>query len=105
MGIIGNMTCESSVLDLLGEKEELLDIILHLLSSEDTAILMQILRLLRSALWNIQMNLKSKWRINLRKSTFLREVVPFILKSSTNGKYYNKSCTFYYSILFIVLIF
>ncbi|XP_061931626.1 protein saal1 isoform X2 [Apis cerana] len=85
LGIIGNMTCESSVLDLLGEKEELLDIILHLLSSEDTAILMQILRLLRSALWNIQMNLKSKWRINLRKSTFLREVVPFILKSSTNG--------------------
>lgn len=84
LGIIGNMTCESSVLDLLGEKEELLDIILHLLSSEDTAILMQILRLLRSALWNIQINLKSKWRINLRKSTFLREVVPFILKSSTN---------------------
>lgn len=104
MGIIGNMTCESSVLDLLGEKEELLDIILHLLSSEDTAILVQILRLLRSALWNIQMNLKSKWRINLRKSTFLREVVPFILKSSTNGKYYNKSCISY-NILFIVLMF
>lgn len=104
MGIIGNMTCESSVLDLLGEKEELLDIILHLLSSEDTAILVQILRLLRSALWNIQMNLKSKWRINLKKSTFLREVVPFILKSSTNGEYYNKSCICY-SILFIVLIF
>lgn len=98
------MTCESSVLDLLGEKEELLDIILHLLSSEDTAILVQILRLLRSALWNIQMNLKSKWRINLRKSTFLREVVPFILKSSTNGKYYNKSCISY-NILFIVLMF
>lgn len=97
------MTCESSVLDLLGEKEELLDIILHLLSSEDTAILMQILRLLRSALWNIQINLKSKWRINLRKSTFLREVVPFILKSSTNGKYYKSYIS--YSILFIVLIF
>lgn len=97
------MTCESSVLDLLGEKEELLDIILHLLSSEDTAILMQILRLLRSALWNIQINLKSKWRINLRKSTFLREVVPFILKSSTNGKCYKSYIS--YSILFIVLIF
>ncbi|CAK9808184.1 Protein SAAL1 [Anthophora plagiata] len=84
LGIIGNMTCESSVLDLLGAKEELLETILRHLSSEDSATLVQILRLLRSALWNIQTNPESKWRVNLRNSTFLREVVPFILKSSTN---------------------
>ncbi|KAK9297992.1 hypothetical protein QLX08_008513 [Tetragonisca angustula] len=84
LGIIGNMTCEPSVLDVLGEKEELLETILRLLSSEDTATLVQILRLLRCALWNIQTNPESKWRANLRNSTFLREVVPFILKSSTN---------------------
>ncbi|XP_033347730.1 protein saal1 [Bombus vosnesenskii] len=84
LGIIGNMTCEPSVLDILGEKEELLETILRLLSSEDAATLVQILRLLRSALWNIQINPESKWRVNLRNSTFLREVVPFILKSSTN---------------------
>ncbi|XP_048261952.1 protein saal1 [Bombus affinis] len=84
LGIIGNMTCEPSVLDVLGEKEELLETILRLLSSEDAATLVQILRLLRSALWNIQINPESKWRVNLRNSTFLREVVPFILKSSTN---------------------
>lgn len=89
MGIIGNMTCEPSVLDILGEKEELLETILRLLSSEDAATLVQILRLLRSALWNIQINPESKWRVNLRNSTFLREVVPFILKSSTNGNYSN----------------
>ncbi|CAK9822412.1 Protein SAAL1 [Anthophora retusa] len=84
LGIIGNMTCEPSVLDLLGAKEELLETILRHLSSEDSATLVQILRLLRSALWNIQTNPESKWRVNLRNSTFLREVVPFILKSSTN---------------------
>ncbi|CAK9813956.1 Protein SAAL1 [Anthophora quadrimaculata] len=84
LGIIGNMTCEPLVLDLLGAKEELLETILRHLSSEDSATLVQILRLLRSALWNIQTNPESKWRVNLRNSTFLREVVPFILKSSTN---------------------
>ncbi|CAL7950903.1 unnamed protein product [Xylocopa violacea] len=84
LGIIGNMACVPSVLDVLGEKEELLETILRHLSSEDSATLVQILRLLRSALWNIQTNPDSKWRINLRNSTFLREVVPFILKSSTN---------------------
>ncbi|XP_071869019.1 protein SAAL1 [Bombus fervidus] len=94
LGIIGNMTCEPSVLDALGEKEELLETILRLLSSEDTATLVQILRLLRSALWNIQINPESKWRVNLRNSTFLREVVPFILKSSTNEELLIATTTF-----------
>nr|XP_012154024.1 PREDICTED: protein saal1 isoform X2 [Megachile rotundata] len=85
LGILGNMTCEPVVLELLGAHEELLETILRHLSSEDSATLVQILRLLRSALWNIQNNPESKWRVNLRNSTFLREVVPFILKSSTNG--------------------
>ncbi|XP_076667051.1 protein SAAL1 isoform X4 [Andrena cerasifolii] len=84
LGILGNITCEPVVLELLGTKEELLETILRHLSSEDTATLVQILRLLRSALWNIQNNPESKWRVNLRNSTYLREVVPFILKSSTN---------------------
>lgn len=84
LGILGNMTCEPVVLELLGAHEELLETILRHLSSEDSATLVQILRLLRSALWNIQNNPESKWRVNLRNSTFLREVVPFILKSSTN---------------------
>lgn len=91
LGILGNMTCEASVLDLLGAKEELLETILRHLSSEDTATLVQILRLLRSALWNIQTNPESKWKTNLKNSTFLREVVPFILKSSTNGEYFENS--------------
>ncbi|XP_076234690.1 protein SAAL1 [Calliopsis andreniformis] len=84
LGILGNMTCEQVVLELLGTKKELLETILRHLSSEDTATLVQILRLLRSALWSIQNNPESKWRVNLKNSTYLREVVPFILKSSTN---------------------
>lgn len=84
LGIIGNMTCEASVLDALEEKDELVETILRHLSSEDSATLVQILRLLRSALWNIQSNPCSNWRANLANSTILREVVPFILKSSTN---------------------
>ncbi|XP_033321339.1 uncharacterized protein LOC117217669 [Megalopta genalis] len=84
LGIIGNMTCEPSALDTLGTKEELLETILRHLFSEDSATLVQILRLLRSALWSIQNNSDSQWRVNLRNSTYLREVIPFILKSSTN---------------------
>ncbi|XP_076656677.1 protein SAAL1 [Halictus rubicundus] len=84
LGIIGNMTCEPSALDILGTKEELLETILRHLFSEDSATLVQILRLLRSALWSIQSNPDSQWRISLRNSTYLREVIPFILKSSTN---------------------
>lgn len=84
------MTCEQAVLELLGTKKELLETILRHLSSEDTATLVQILRLLRSALWNIQSNPDSRWRVNLKSSTYLREVVPFILKSSTNGEYFFK---------------
>lgn len=87
MGILGNMACEPIILELLGAHEELLETILRHLSSEDSATLVQILRLLRSALWNIQNNSESKWRVNLKNSTYLREVVPFILKSSTNGNY------------------
>ena len=84
LGILGNMACEPIILELLGAHEELLETILRHLSSEDSATLVQILRLLRSALWNIQNNPESKWRVNLKNSTYLREVVPFILKSSTN---------------------
>ncbi|XP_053986428.1 protein SAAL1 [Hylaeus anthracinus] len=84
LGIIGNMTCEPVVLEILGSNDELLETILHHLFSEDSATLVQILRLLRSALWNIQTDPESKWRVNLRNSTYLKEVVPFILKSSTN---------------------
>lgn len=84
LGIIGNMTCDSSVLDALAENEKLVEIILRYLSFEDSATLVQVLRLLRSALWSIQTNLESKWRDHLRNSTILREMVPFILKSSTN---------------------
>ncbi|XP_029042825.2 uncharacterized protein LOC114876018 isoform X2 [Osmia bicornis bicornis] len=84
LGILGNMACEPIILELLGAHEELLETILRHLPSEDSATLVQILRLLRSALWNIQNNPESKWRVNLKNSTYLREVVPFILKSSTN---------------------
>lgn len=84
LGIIGNMTCEPAVLEILGTKEDLLETILRHLFSEDSGTLVQILRLLRSALWNIQNDPESMWRVNLRNSTYLREVVPFILKSSTN---------------------
>ncbi|XP_017883520.1 uncharacterized protein LOC108627018 isoform X2 [Ceratina calcarata] len=84
LGITGNMTCDPLILDALAENEKFVELILRYLSFEDSATLVQVLRLLRSALWSIQTNPESKWRDHLRNSTILREIIPFILKSSTN---------------------
>ncbi|XP_043255026.1 protein SAAL1 [Colletes gigas] len=83
-GIIGNMSCEPVVLEILGTKEELLETISRQNFLEDSGVWVQILRLFRSALWNIQTNPESRWRVNLRNSTYLKDLIPFILKSSTN---------------------
>ncbi|KZC06479.1 Protein SAAL1 [Dufourea novaeangliae] len=65
LGIIGNMTCEQSALEILGTKDALLETILRHLFSEDTPTLVQILRLLQELLIATTSFLRSSAEIDL----------------------------------------
>ena len=94
------MCCESSVLEALETKKELISIILGLLPSDDSQTLVQVLRILQTAAWYIQRNSTSVWLSNLKECEFLGEVLTFILNSSIKGDY-----QFYYKILKYFIIF
>lgn len=80
------MCCQETALEAVGNNQELTSAILNLLTSDDPESLIQILRLLQAAVWNISKNNESMWLVNLRECEFFGHTVIFMLKNSTNGK-------------------
>lgn len=85
MGIIGNLCCEKKSLDELVQREELVTIILSLLSSDDKETLIQIFRILQAAIWDVSKNSQSLWLKKISDFEMFGEATCFILKSSTSG--------------------
>ncbi|XP_015112886.1 protein saal1 [Diachasma alloeum] len=85
VGITGNLCCQSDILSRVAENSELVDSLLSILLSNDTETLIQVLRILQAAVWNLQSeNWSSKWLESLKQCKFLGDSLIFILKSSTN---------------------
>ncbi|KAG7206642.1 hypothetical protein KM043_000320 [Ampulex compressa] len=89
VGIIGNMCCQRDVVETLGKNKEFCSTLLSFLSSDDTETLIQILRLLQAAIWEIQRNTESVWSTILKECTYLDAALSFILQSSTNDALLN----------------
>ncbi|XP_066603346.1 protein SAAL1 [Prorops nasuta] len=98
VGIIGNMCCQESAIEKIGNEKELVTLILNLLSTDDTEILIQVLRFLQAAVWDIQKNSKSVWIDNLKQCEILEQVLVFVLKSSTNDDLLGTTITLLHSI-------
>lgn len=82
------MSCQTSILESMGNNKQLVKIIWNNLLSDDTESLLQIFRLLQAVVWNIQRNPESQWIKNIKECNFFSDVVIFVLNSSTNSKYY-----------------
>lgn len=70
----------------IANMDDLIETILILLTSSDTETLIQVLRILQAAMWDIQRNNSSKWMDTLVQCKFLGQSLTFILESSTNGE-------------------
>lgn len=79
------MCCDKKFLEVLGKTDELVDMILSLISSDDKETLIQVLRVLQAIIWNIQVNPQSLWLKKIEECKILGEAITFILKSSTSG--------------------
>lgn len=80
------MCCEAKSLEKLGTADELVSLILSLVSSDDVELLIQVLRILHAIMWDIQKNnAESLWLKKIREFEVLGEEITFILKSSTSG--------------------
>ncbi|XP_046486602.1 protein saal1 isoform X3 [Neodiprion pinetum] len=88
MGILGNMCCQSNVIQTVAERQELVSLLFNLLSTDDPETLIQLLRLLRVAVWDIQLQERrdviSPWLEHLKNYEVLGSSLVFILNSSTN---------------------
>lgn len=82
------MSCQTSILESMGNNKQLVKTIWRNLLSDDTESLLQIFRLLQAMVWDIQRNPESQWVKNIKECDFFSDVVIFVLNSSTNSKYY-----------------
>ncbi|KAL2717240.1 protein SAAL1 [Vespula squamosa] len=85
LGIIGNMSCQTSILESMGNNNRLVKTIWRNLLSDDTESLLQIFRLLQAVIWDIQRNPESQWVKNIKECDFFSDIVIFVLNSSTNN--------------------
>lgn len=85
LGIIGNICCQTCILESIGNNKPLVKIIWSNLLSDDTESLHQIFRLLQAVIWDIRRNPKSQWVNNIKECEFFSDVVIFVLNSSTNN--------------------
>ena len=81
------MCCETEALDELAKLDELVAVTLELISSDDKETLIQVLRILQAAFWDINKNPDSLWVKKVQDFDILGEAIIFILKSSTCGNY------------------
>ncbi|XP_014213988.1 protein saal1 isoform X2 [Copidosoma floridanum] len=86
VGIVGNMCCQAKSLQVLLNSEELVSLILSLVTSDDKETLIQVLRILQAALWDVQKNPESLWLKKIQECEIIGEAITFILKSSTSDE-------------------
>ncbi|KAI4495503.1 hypothetical protein M0802_008717 [Mischocyttarus mexicanus] len=85
LGIIGNICCQTSILESIGNNKSLIKTLWNHLLTDDTESLHQIFRLLQSVIWDIRGNPESKWVNNIKECEFFSDVMIFVLNSSTNN--------------------
>lgn len=73
------------MIDTIADDKELVTQILNHLMSDDTRIVIQVLRILQSASYKIEYDASSKWIAHFTKCESFGDVITFILKSTTNG--------------------
>lgn len=96
------MCSQPDTLSLIANTTELVNDILVHLNSDDTETLIQVLRVLQAALWDIKRDKNSKWQENLTKCEFLGERLIFILQYSANGNCF--ICLFYFEDFLLIII-
>ncbi|KAF7990576.1 hypothetical protein HCN44_000381 [Aphidius gifuensis] len=86
VGIVANMCCQSEVLKHFEKMDEFVNSLMNLLASDDTEILIQVLRILQAAIWNITSEKPAKkWLCFINQCEIFGQALTFILQSSTNG--------------------
>ncbi|XP_011693807.1 PREDICTED: uncharacterized protein LOC105453498 isoform X2 [Wasmannia auropunctata] len=83
LGIIGNLCSNEEVIDKIGCDRELVTQLLSYLKSNDSLILIQLVRILQSAVWKIGQDPQSNWVAHLTECEFFGKSITFILDSST----------------------
>lgn len=84
LGIVGNMCCNDNVIDTICHDKHLMTQILSRLRSDDSAILIQLLRIVQSITWQIQTKSKLNWITYFTECNFFADSIIFMLNSSTN---------------------
>ncbi|CAL1685494.1 unnamed protein product [Lasius platythorax] len=103
LGIIGNICCSSEAIDTIGHDRDLVTQILKRLTSDDTPMLIQLLRTLQLITWRIRGNPQSNWMAHFMECEFLGDSIIFILNSSTNDDLLMAAMNFLESISHISL--
>ncbi|KAL6265417.1 hypothetical protein P5V15_002213 [Pogonomyrmex californicus] len=85
LGIIGNICCNKEAIDTIACDQELVTQILRHLASEDSLILIQLLRILQLIVCKIWQNPESDWIVHFTECEFLGDSITFMLMSSTNN--------------------
>ncbi|CAH0404605.1 unnamed protein product [Chilo suppressalis] len=83
VGIIGNLCCQRTAVTNLMKMENFLRLLLEYVKSEDSLVLIQLLRLVNSALFLAENDDIPKW-MNLFESVGYSEALYFILKNSSH---------------------
>lgn len=81
------MCCNDNVIDTICHDKDLMTQILSRLRSDDSAILIQFLRIVQSVTWQIQTKSKLSWTTYFTECDFFGDSIIFMLNSSTNGIY------------------
>ncbi|XP_072746051.1 uncharacterized protein [Anoplolepis gracilipes] len=84
LGIIGNVCCNNEAIDTISCDRDLVTQILNRLTSDDTLILIQLLRILQLITWKIRKNPQSNWVAHFTECEFFGDSIIFMLNSSTN---------------------
>lgn len=85
LGIIGNLCCHKAVIESVGKNVDLRESLFKVLCYFDSAVLIQLLRLLKSIFINVDNDRSSTWLKELQDCKQIGKTIAFVLQSSTNG--------------------
>ncbi|XP_029674354.1 protein saal1 [Formica exsecta] len=103
LGIIGNICCSNEAIDTISYDKDLVTQILNRLTSDDTPILIQLLRILQLIACKIRANPQLNWVAHFTECEFFGDSIIFILNSSTNDDLLMAAMNFLESISYISL--
>lgn len=90
LGILGNLACQSEIRDAVSKRESLIELLIASLNYHDAPALIQLVRLIRSCLWELRnRDQKAKIEDNLWTKCLSQEEssanLSFIIQSSVEG--------------------